>query len=107
MGGTCLIFVRGCGNVVSETVHFLLQFFSKKTHPFSCVFGEKGTLVPAVPYIYGVPPPGYNEGALTSVKIIMVFQKQTPTGPSYKKCYSFGKDYHTSIALKLIPMGNL
>ncbi len=33
--------------------HFLLHFDEKKTHPFSCVFGEKGTLdvgTPAVPY---------------------------------------------------------
>ena len=26
-GGTCLIFVCGCANTVSETVPFLLQFF--------------------------------------------------------------------------------
>ena len=34
---TCLIFVCGCANAVSETVPFLLQFFGKR-HPFYCNF---------------------------------------------------------------------
>ncbi len=36
-----------------------LAFWWEKTHPFYCVFGEKGTLDVGTPAItYGVPPPG-------------------------------------------------
>ncbi len=42
-GGTCLIFVRGCANAVSETRPFLLQFFLKRHH-FSCNFWMKNML---------------------------------------------------------------
>ncbi len=55
-------------NTLSAQTHtpFLLHS-DEKTHPFSCVFGEKGTLdvgTPAVPYIYTCReyplPPGYH-----------------------------------------------
>ncbi len=42
-GGTCLNFVLGCANAVSETVPFLLQFCGNR-HPFFCNFVVKNML---------------------------------------------------------------
>ena len=53
-GGTCLIFVCGCANVVSETVHFLLQFLEKKT-PFSCNFFGKKNMLFSLQFCQDVP----------------------------------------------------